>query len=116
MTPASVPPVPVAHVNPSRRPESCDHSSGPVVSMCARRLAVLSNWLVQTALSMDSGKVSGGEERGEKEGGGSTGVTLGLVVVVLRVLECHCHRVRTGVCVDYSAGGISGTLSPAGTG
>lgn len=48
--------MPVAHVNPSRRPASCDQSSGPVVSMWARRLAVLSNWLVQTALSIDSGE------------------------------------------------------------
>jgi len=32
----------------------CRHISGPVVSMCARRLAVLSNWLVHTAFVNDS--------------------------------------------------------------
>lgn len=49
VTPARVPPVPVEHVKPSTRPLVCSQISGPVVSRCARRFAMLSNWLVQTA-------------------------------------------------------------------
>ena len=48
-TPASVPPVPTAQVNPSILPFVWDQISGPVVSICAWRLATLSNWLAQTA-------------------------------------------------------------------
>lgn len=55
VTPASVPPVPVAQMKASSFPPLvCSHISGPVVAMWAPRLAVLSNWLVQTALSSES--------------------------------------------------------------
>lgn len=66
--------MPVAHVKPSRRPESCDQSSGPVVSMWARRLAVLSNWLVQTAFLVDSGGGGGWLVRKGCLGRGGEGV------------------------------------------
>ena len=42
-TPASVPPVPTAQVKPSTCPAVCRQISGPVVSIWARRLAILSN-------------------------------------------------------------------------
>jgi hypothetical protein len=48
-TPASVPPVPTAQTKPSIFPPVCSQISGPVVSMCACRLATLSNWLAQMA-------------------------------------------------------------------
>ncbi len=41
--PASVPPVPVANVTALTVPFVCSQISGPVVSMCALLLAVLSN-------------------------------------------------------------------------
>ncbi len=47
--PASVPPVPTAATKPSTLPSVCRQISGPVVSICASRLATLSNWLAQTA-------------------------------------------------------------------
>ena len=49
-TPASVPPVPVAAQNASILPSVSRQISGPVDSKCAALLAVLSNWLAQTAL------------------------------------------------------------------
>src|SRR3546814_12073026 len=55
-TPAMVPPVPAAQVKPSIRPSSCSHSSGAVPSMCALRLAILSNWLAQTAPGVSSAR------------------------------------------------------------
>lgn len=54
VVPASVPPVPVAHVNASSFPSVCAQISGPVESMCAWRLATLSNWLVHTALGSEA--------------------------------------------------------------
>ena len=48
-TPAIVPPVPAAQVKPSIRPSICSQISGAVLSMCALRLAMLSNWFAQTA-------------------------------------------------------------------
>src|SRR5579872_7179790 len=48
-TPASVPPVPLEATKASTEPCACDQISGPVVSRCARRFAVLSNWFDQMA-------------------------------------------------------------------
>ena len=48
-TPASVPPVPQAHVKASTRPAVWCQISGPVVARWPSRLAWLSNWLAHTA-------------------------------------------------------------------
>ncbi len=48
-TPDSVPPVPTEQVKPSTLPSVWSQISGPVVSIWARRLARLSNWLAQIA-------------------------------------------------------------------
>src|SRR5688500_14093248 len=47
--PPSVPPVPTAQAKPSTRPPVWRQISGPVPSMCARRLATLSNWFAHIA-------------------------------------------------------------------
>lgn len=43
-----MPPVPVAQINPSNFPPLCLHISGPVVSMCACRLATYRPWKYRT--------------------------------------------------------------------
>ena len=48
-TPASVPPVPQEQVKASTLPSVWRQISGPVVARWPSRLAVLSNWLAQTA-------------------------------------------------------------------
>ena len=47
--PANVPPVPVENVIASTLPWVCSQISGPVVSMCALRFAVLSNYSLKNA-------------------------------------------------------------------
>jgi hypothetical protein len=47
--PAMVPPDPTAQVKPSTPPPVCSQISGAVISICACRLATLSNWLAQIA-------------------------------------------------------------------
>ena len=44
LIPASEPPVPIAHTNPSTFPSVCSQISGPVPSTWASRFAVLSHW------------------------------------------------------------------------
>ena len=53
-TPASVPPVPTAQVKPSTLPSVCAQISSAVPAICARRLAILSNWLAQIAPGVSS--------------------------------------------------------------
>ena len=48
-TPASVPPVPTAETKASTLPPVASQISGPVNSICAWRLATLSNWFAQIA-------------------------------------------------------------------
>src|ERR1700756_423234 len=55
-TPASVPPVPVAATKASTDPPVCAQISGPVVGACVARLAVLSNWLDQTAFASEAAR------------------------------------------------------------
>src|SRR3954468_17868553 len=52
-TPANAPPVPDAAAAASTLPFVCVQISGPVVSKCAWRLMVLSNWLAQIAFGRD---------------------------------------------------------------
>ena len=47
-TPAKVPPVPTAQVNPSTFPDVCVHISFAVVSICALVFTMLSNWFPHT--------------------------------------------------------------------
>ena len=54
--PASVPPVPLEATKASILPAVCAQISGPVDSTCARRLAVLSNWLDQMALGSSAAR------------------------------------------------------------
>ena len=70
VVPAKVPPVPVAHVNASTVPVVCSQISGPVVSMCALRFAMLSNWFVHTAFSQPCC------------------MTLCLMIIIFRIVEC----------------------------
>ena len=65
--PASVPPVPVENVTADTAPLVCSHISGPVVSMCALRLAVLSNWLVHIALSIPSAYLLACQKKRERD-------------------------------------------------
>ena len=48
-TPAIVPPEPTEQMNPSTLPTVWSQISGPVVSICACRFAVLSNWFAHIA-------------------------------------------------------------------
>src|SRR5215470_7632264 len=54
LTPANVPPVPLAQVNALMVPFVCVQISGPVVLKCASRFAVLSNWFDQIAFGSES--------------------------------------------------------------